>query len=183
VSEQPGRYQRSPSGMVGALLVTVLVILAFVVFRALIRSDPEVKPDHVDYSAEVRFAQQSGADLVYPASLPSGWYATNVDYTRGKPPTLGISMLTASNEYAGFEQSPASAAELLTTYVDPNPTAGAPVTLASGIVRHWDTWTDSGGDTALVAPWHHQTLMVFGSAKQPELETLASSLTDGPLAG
>ena len=27
VSEQPGRYQRSPSGMVGALIVTVLVIL------------------------------------------------------------------------------------------------------------------------------------------------------------
>jgi hypothetical protein len=111
--------------------------------------------------------------------LPRGWYATNVDYTPGKPPTLGISMLTTSNEYAGFEQSAASAAELLTTYVDPDPTAGAPVTLDSGIVRHWDTWTDSGGDTALVAPWHHQTLMVFGSATQSELETLAGSLTDG----
>jgi hypothetical protein len=169
--------------MVGALLVTVLVILAFVVFRACIRTDPEVNPDHVDYRAEVGFAQQAGADLVYPATLPTGWYATNVDYTPGKPPALGISMLTASNEYAGFQQSPASAAELLTTYVDANPTKGAPVTLDSGIVRHWDTWTDSGGDTALVAPWHLQTLMVFGSATQAELETLAGSLTSDPLAG
>jgi hypothetical protein len=169
--------------MVGALLVTVLVILAFVVLRACIRTDPEVNPDHVDYRAEVGFAQQAGADLVYPATLPTGWYATNVDYTPGKPPALGISMLTASNEYAGFQQSPASAAELLTTYVDANPTKGAPVTLDSGIVRHWDTWTDSGGDTALVAPWHHQTLMVFGSATQAELETLAGSLTSDPLAG
>ena len=60
---------------------------------------------------------------------------------------MKISMLTASNQYAGFEQSPASAAELLTTYVDPNPTAGAPVTLDSGIVRHWEPCTDAGGDT------------------------------------
>ena len=29
VSEQPGRYQRSTSGMAGALLVTLLVIAAF----------------------------------------------------------------------------------------------------------------------------------------------------------
>ena len=58
---------------------------------------------------------------------------------------------------------------------------GAPVTLDSGIVRHWDTWTDSGGDTALVARWHDETLMVFGSASQADLETLAGSLTDAAL--
>jgi hypothetical protein len=178
VSEQPGRYQRSASGMVGALLVTLLAILAFVVFRACTRTDLEVKPDHVDYLAEVGFAQGSGADLVYPASLPSGWYATSVDFAAGERPTLGISMLTAANEYAGLRQSPLPAPQLLTTYVDPHPTSGQPVTLDSGIVRHWDTWTDSGGDTALVARWHHETLMVFGSAPQADLETLAGSLTD-----
>jgi hypothetical protein len=32
-----------------------------------------------------------------------------------------------------------------------------------------------------VAQWHHQTLMVFGSATEAELETLAGSLTDVPL--
>ena len=181
MSEQPGRYQRSPSGMVGALLVTVLVILGFVVFRAFVRTDPAVKPQHVDYRAEVRFAQQSGAHLVYPAALPTGWYATRVDYTPGTPPTLGISMLTPATEFAGFEQSAVSAPDLLARYVDANPTAGPPVTVDSGIVRRWSTWTDSGGDTALVAPWHHQTLMVFGSASEAELETLAGSLTDEPL--
>jgi hypothetical protein len=178
VSEQPGRYQRSASGMVGALLVTLLAILAFVAFRACTRTDLEVKPDHADYLAEVGFAQRSGADVVYPASLPSGWYATSVDFAAGARPTLGISLLTAANEYAGLRQSPLSAAQLLTTYVDAHPTAGAPVTLDSGIVRHWDTWTDSGGDTALVARWHQETLMVFGSASQADLETLAGSLTD-----
>ncbi len=181
MSEQPGRYQRSPAGMVGALLVTVLVILGFVVFRSCIRSDLDVKPQRVDYRADVGFAQQNGARLVYPASLPSGWYATNVDYTPGTPPTLLISMLTASRDYAGFVQSSKSAPEVLTTYVDSDPTAGAPVTLDSGLVTQWDTWTDAGGDTALVAQWHGETLMVFGSAPQSDLETLAGTLSAEPL--
>ncbi|HET7070318.1 MAG TPA: DUF4245 family protein, partial [Nocardioides sp.] len=77
---QPGRYQRSPSGMVGALIVTLLVILAFVGFRALNRSDLDVKPEHVDYLAQVRYAQQAGSEVVYPARLPRGWYATNVTF-------------------------------------------------------------------------------------------------------
>jgi len=181
VSEQPGRYQRSTSGMVGALLVTLLAIFAFVTFRACSRTDLEVKPQHVDYLAQVGFAQRAGAELVYPASLPSGWYATNVDFAGGKRPTLGISFLTEAEEYASMRQSPLSAPELLTTYVDSDPTAGAPVTLDSGIVRRWDTWTDSGGDTALVARRRGETLMVFGSASQADLETLAASLTDAPL--
>ncbi len=178
MSEQPGRYQRSASGMVGALLVTLLVILAFVAFRACNRTDLEVKPDHVDYLAEVGFAQRSGADVVYPASLPRGWSATSIDFAPGTRPTLGLSLLTAATEYAGLRQSPLPAAQLLTTYVDPHPTAGPPVTLDTGIVRRWDTWTDTGGDTALVARWHHETLIVFGSASRADLETLAGSLTD-----
>jgi Protein of unknown function (DUF4245) len=177
VSEQPGRYQRSTSGMVGALLVTLLVILAFVGFRACTNTNAAVRPQHVDYLAQIGFAQQAGADLVYPATLPSGWYVTRVDYTAGRRPELGLSMLTPRNEYAGLQESPLSLPELLTTYVDPHPTAGAPVTLHSGLVGRWDTWTDAGGDTALTAHWHHQSLMVFGSASRSELEAVASSLT------
>ena len=71
VSQQPGRYQRSTSGMVGALLVTLLVILAFVAFRALNRSNLDVKPERVDYLAQVRYAQQAGSEVVYPARLPA----------------------------------------------------------------------------------------------------------------
>ena len=42
-------YQRSASGLVGALLVTLLVIGAFVAFRALNRDELEVGPEAVDY--------------------------------------------------------------------------------------------------------------------------------------
>ena len=41
-------------------------------------------------------------------------------------------MLTPGNEYAGVRQSPLSLPELLTTYVDPHPAAGAPVTARLG---------------------------------------------------
>ena len=134
MSEQPSRYQRSTSGMVGALLVTVPVILAFVGFRACSSTNVEVLPQHVDYLAQIGFAQQAGADLAYPASLPRGWYVTRVDYSPGRRPELGLSMLTPDNEYAGLRLSPLSLPELLTTYVDAHPTAGAPVTLEASVL-------------------------------------------------
>ena len=177
MSEQPGRYQRSASGMVGALLVTLLVILAYVGFRAFSRTDPDVQPQHVDYLAQIGFAQQAGAHLAYPASLPAGWYVTRVDYSPGRRPELGLSMLTPDDRYAGVRLSPLSLPQLLTTYVDAHPTAGKPVSMDTGLVTRWDTWTDSGGDTALTAHWHHESLMVFGSASPTELEAVAGSLT------
>lgn len=40
MSEQPTRrYERSFSGLVGAMIVTVLFVLAFVAWRALFRAD------------------------------------------------------------------------------------------------------------------------------------------------
>jgi hypothetical protein len=177
VSEQPGGYQRSTSGMVGALVITTLVVIGFVAFRGCDRTNLDVEPDHVDYRAQIGYAQEAGATLIYPARLPTGWYATRVDYEPGSRPELGLSLLTPANEYVGVRQSPVPIPELLTSYVDPQPTAGRPVTVDGAIVRHWDTWTDSGGDTALVARWHHESLLVFGSVSLADLEDLVRSLT------
>jgi hypothetical protein len=187
VSEQPGRYQRSPAGMVGALVVTVLVILAFVGFRAFNRSDLEVKPERVDYLAQVRFAQEAphGGDLIYPAQLPPGWYATRVRFSSDgdSQPGLQLSMLTPDDQYVGFAQSSSTVADLLTTYVDPDPQAGPPVTVEGSVTDRWDTWTDSGGDTALAAELGNQSLLVYGTAPRAQLEQLAASLTTAPVAG
>ena len=187
MSEQPGRYQRSASGMVGALIVTLLVILAYVGFRALDRTDLDVKPEHVDYLAQVRFAQQAGSDVVYPSRLPSGWYATQITLSPGTPPEMELSMLTGQGEYVGVVESPASTPELLTTYVDPHPQAGAPTNVEGSLVGRWDTWTDNGGDTALVARRGHgssaESLLVFGTASRDQLEQLAGSLTTVRVAG
>lgn len=182
MSEQPGRYQRSASGMVGALLVSLLAIAAFVGLRAFNRSPLDVRPDHVDYLSAVRYAQRTGMTLVYPPRLPGGWYATRADYSPGSKPDLVLSMLTGSQDYVGLVQSPTPLPGLLTTYVDPRPTAGRAVTLDGALVPHWATWTDTGGDTALTARWHRQSLMVFGTASKAELSSLARSLTTRELA-
>jgi hypothetical protein len=185
--EQPGRYQRSTSGMVGALLVTLLVILAFVGFRALNRSNLDVKPERVDYLAQVHYAQQAGSDVVYPARLPSGWYATQVTLSPGTPSELELSMLTGDGAYVGFVESPESLPDLLSTYVDPHATGGPTTTVTGSVVARWSTWKDGGGDTALAAQRgqgrDRQSLLVFGTVTQAQLEDLASSLTAAPAAG
>jgi hypothetical protein len=183
-SGQPGRYQRTTSGMVGALLATLLVIGAFVAFRACNRTGLQVEPDHVDYLAQVGFAQQAGDHVVYPASLPSGWYATQLTVDSGRPTELQLSMLTGENEYVGFVQSPDSAPVLLTQYVDASPVSGGPADVpdaVDGAVPRWDVWTDGGGDTALVARHGDETLLVFGTASRTQLEQLAGSLTTARL--
>jgi hypothetical protein len=177
---QPSRYERSTSGMVGALLLTLLLVIGFVLFRGCNRANPDVRPDHIDYRAQVGFAQQAGAALVYPAQLPRGWYATRLDFEEGNPPELGISMLTQDQQYVGVRESPRDVPELLAAYVDPQPSAGPSVTVDGGIVRRWETWTDAGGDSALSARWHHESLLVFGTVSRADLEQLASTLTDAP---
>jgi hypothetical protein len=187
MSEQPGRYQRSASGMLGALVVTLLVIGAFVAFRAFDRSGLQVGPERVDYLAQVRYAQEAGAKVVYPARLPSGWYATQVTVTPGSPPGLELSMLTAGGQYVGLVQSSEPLADVLTTYVDTHPQAGPSVTVSGRVVSSWKTWTDTGGDTALAAAHGHGTtqesLLVFGTVPRAELERLAGSLTTAKLGG
>jgi hypothetical protein len=181
VGEQPGRYQRSTAGMVGALLVTLLVILAFVGLRALSGSSLDVKPERVDYLSQVHYAQQAGSEVVYPARLPSGWYATQVTLSPGTPSELELSMLTADGAYVGFVESPESVPELLTTYVDPHASGGRSTTVAGSVVTRWTVWTDGGGDTALAAQRGHgksrESLLVFGTVTQAQLEDLAGSLT------
>lgn len=179
-SGQPSRYQRSTSGMVGAMLLTLLFVIGFVVFRGCNRTNPGVRPDHIDYRAQIGYAQQAGATLVYPARLPAGWYATRLDYEAGTRPELGISLLTPDAQYVGVRQSPRDVPELLAAYVDAQPAAGPSVTVDGGLVRRWATWTDAGGDTALTARWHHESLLVFGTVSLADLEQLAGTLTDAP---
>lgn len=182
MSAQPGRYQRSASGMAGALLVTLLVIGAYVGFRALNRTDLDVKPQRVDYLAQVRDAQQAGSQVVYPARLPAGWYATRMTVSPGSPSELELSMLTGSGQYVGFVEAPEAVSQLLGTYVDSHAQSGPAVTVPGSVATRWQTWTDSGGDTALVSRGGRRSLLVFGTVSRAQLEELAGSLTTSPVS-
>ena len=64
--EQPARYSRTANGLLAALVVTVLVVVAFVAFRAVFRDDPAFDSAPIDYVQPVKDAQGSDITLVYP---------------------------------------------------------------------------------------------------------------------
>ena len=55
------------------------------------------------------------------------------------------------------------------------------VALDSEVASRWRTFSDPGGDHAYAAEVGGQTVLVYGSAPQDELETLVESLTTAPL--
>ncbi len=172
-----GRYQRSTNGLVGALLITLLAIGAFVAFRAINRDNPDLEPTSVDYLSAVQGAQAGGFDVVYPPSLPAGWTASSVHLTPGDRPAWGIGMLTDEGHFAGVRQEDASLDDLLHTYVDDNPTEGDKVRIDSEVGATWRSFSDSGGDHAYATEMGNDVILVYGSASTEDLRTLAGDLT------
>lgn len=180
MSEQPARYQRSFGGLVGALLLTLLLIGSFVLLRACNRTGLDVKPTPVDYLADVHYAQQNGARPVYPPSLPAGWIVTAVDFTPGAHPAFGLSMLTPAGAYVGLRQDPRPVSDLLTTYVDAHAQDDGPVSVSSALTSRWESWSDAGGDHALATTYDGNSLLVFGSGTPADLQIVGRALTTKP---
>jgi len=174
MSEQPGRYQRSFSGMVGAMVILVLVVVGFVVFRDLNRNDPPSPVHPVDWVTPAKYAR-TAADfpLLAPHQLPDGWIATSVGFTPGKKQAWHLGCLTGDRRYVGLEQSHQPIPAMVEQYVDPDASQGDDVTTAG---QTWQTWTDSGGDLALVRRGADLTTLVVGRVPQATLETFIATL-------
>ena len=187
--EEPARYSRTTNGLLASLIVTVLAVGAFVGLRAVFRDQPEIGRDAVDYLATVQDVQESGIELVYPASLPEGWTATLIDYVPGERPAWGIGMLTDEGRYVGLRQEDADVDELVTAYVDedaePGDESGIESDLSTG---PWQTWADAGGDLAYTTTLTSgadstmgETLLVYGSASRDDQEQLIALLTSADI--
>ena len=161
VSGQAGRYQRSPGGMVGALVVLAGVIGVFVALRELKRDDPRSPVRTVDYVQVAEFARkQADFDLVAPESLPAGWRATTVDYVDGEDARWHLGMLTDEENYVGLEQAESSEESMVATYVDQAAVRGGAVDV-DGV--SWSTWSDEGGDLALLRDDEDTITLVVGN--------------------
>lgn len=174
MSETPGPYQRSFAGMVGAMVVLLTVIAAFVVFRDLGRNTPESAVEPVDYAAPADYARDNAPfPVLAPEELPDGWIATSVRFRGGSEPTWHLGMLTDERSYVGLEQAPLPAEEMVTEFVDEDATA-------RGTVRYdgqrWESFTDSGGDLALVREGPEVTTLIVGRVPQDTLERLLDTL-------
>jgi hypothetical protein len=176
---------RSYSGLLAALLVTVAVVGAFVGLRAINRDELEVRPEAVDYREAVAAAQDAGITLVYPRQLPEGWIATRLVFERGEHPAWGINLLTADGSFVGLRQEDTPVADLLATYVDEHPSQGDEATLESAVAMSWQAWSDDCGDHAYSAELANggDTLLVYGSASEAEEVELIGLLVTDPLDG
>lgn len=181
--ERPGpRPPRTFGAMAGALVFLLLVVLGWVGFRAL-TSDKEPTPVRtVDWAAWVKAgrAEQQLA-LFAPASLPAGWRATSVEYTGGAEAQWHLGMLTDRGKYVGVEESRASTEKLVEQYVDEDAVRGEDVTVAG---ETWQTWTDAGGDFALVRSVAvggaaYESVLVGGSAPEAVVKDFTATLTSG----
>ena len=178
----PGRYDRTPSGLLASFVVVVLVIVGILVYRNLFSADYEDRPPDYDYLATVQEVQGAGFDAVYPPSLPEGWVTRNVDFEPGERPSLALSFLTDDEHFVGVRQEDEDADDLVSDYVDENATEGEPYRAAASVAPTWETWTDDGGDTAYAATVGDTTVLVFGSAPAAVLAELVESLTDAPVS-
>ncbi len=178
----PGRYQRTPSGLIGALLVVVLLVGGVLLYRNLFSADYEDTPTDLDYLSTVEEVQSAGFPAVYPPSLPDDWVTRNVDVEPGERPVLALSFLTDDEQFVGIRQEDDDADALVSEYVDENAVEGEPYEATSSVADTWMSWTDDGGDTAYAARVGDTTVLVFGSASAEVLTSMVESLTDEPLS-
>lgn len=170
MSEQAGRYQRSFSGLVGAMVILLVVVVAFVGFRALFRDNEGDPVQAVDYSQGMQQRQSVATfHLLAPATLPAGWEATSVRFSPEVPQAWHLGVLTEAGHYIGLEQAQASAASLVHEYVDSDATEGS---ARDG----WRTFSDAGGDHALAREDGGVATLIMGMVPVDQLLSYASSL-------
>ena len=180
MSEQPTRrYQRSFNGLIGAMIVTVLFVLAFVGWRSLFRNDVDERVEPVDWTESVQVARQAGLDVVRPRELPDGWTATSVDLRAGDEPRWGLGVLTDEGRFVGIRQQDTSVSDLVETYVDEDASEGDEVRVDSAVSDTWQTWSDDGGDHGYSAEVGDDVVLVYGSAPAADIEAYLGLLTTG----
>jgi hypothetical protein len=174
---RPSRYTRSFGGMTGALIVTVLVVIAFVTWRGLFRTDTDDTPVAVDWQESIELADQAGLEVVRPRELPEGWTATSVDLFAGDDPRWGLGVLTDDGDFVGIRQQDTSVDALVELYVDEKAEAGDDATVPSDVTDTWQTWTDDGGDHGFSTEVGDEAVLVYGSAPVDDIETYLGLLT------
>ncbi len=176
MSEQPSRYTRSFNGMIGALLITMVFVMAFVLWRAIFRADVDNGSPTVEWQESVGLAESAGLEVVHPRDLPKGWKATSVDLFAGDDPRWGLGVLTDEGDFIGIRQEDRSIDDLVVAYIDEKATEGDEVTVASDVASTWQTWSDDGGDHGFSTELEGETLLVYGSAPVAEIEDYLGSL-------
>ncbi len=167
-------YQTSFAGMIGAMLVLLAVVAAFVVFRDTLREPPPSPVRAVEYLQPAEYARDQAAfDLLAPRDLPDGWIVTSVRWTADTQ-AWHLGLLTDEGRYVGLEQADELVSTMVREYVDEDAVQGGDVDI-DGV--GWQFWTDEGGDTALVRETPKVTTLVVSTAGLGTLEEFVRTLS------
>ncbi len=168
------------SGMVGAMLVTVVLVIGFVVLRAVNRDDFEFERDPIDYLPVVAAVQEAGnIDPAYPPSLPAGWTALDAGVRKGG---WELEIETAAGRRISIRQQTRVLYDMARAYVDEDVVDDGYVSVGGEFGDQWQAFSDDEGDRAVgVLIEDNENLLVFGTSSADELRVFASSLVRDPL--
>jgi hypothetical protein len=179
-----GSYQRSASGLLGAMVATVLAVVAFVAFRGLTRDNEPTAVPTVDWHISYQAARADNKlQVLAPSgSLPSGWKATSVSYLPGAEPAWHLGLLTSKGKYVGIDESRDNLADVVRDKVNGTVSRGDVVTVDGST---WRVYTGSGGDYALGRTVQHsgrtESQLVGGSAPPATIREFAATLPPPPV--
>jgi hypothetical protein len=165
------------ANMVRSLLPLVVICLVIVGWTAF-RQSGDVGVRTVDPSSTVQLAAaRASHELLVPTGLDADYRPTSARTDAGHagagdPVTLEIGYLTPTEEFAGFVVSDDRRADPLATVLDAAEQHG---TVDVG-GQSWERSTTRRGETALSRETGGVTAVVFGSAPDDELETVAKAV-------
>jgi Protein of unknown function (DUF4245) len=173
-----GGYSRSVSGLFGALLaVLVLIVAIWGLTRFQHRNIPDPART-IDYTSDLALAREKAPfGVLAPRPAPPGWRATSAQWN-GQGPTVSwhLGFLTPEGEYVGLEQSNAATAGFVRAHTAADQ-PGSPVSISG---QQWQTLSSSGGsEHALLRADGGVTTLVTGTAPLKQLREFAASLAGG----
>lgn len=162
----------------GLVLAAILLLLVIGPTRTLVFRHHATPVQTVDYRDAVRgAATQLHRPVWSPTALPHGWRATSARVTGDG---LHVGFLTPDGQYAAVEEAAGDPAAALGRLLGRKGAATVEGSVDAGGTS-WTLHHDADGDRALVRRAGGLLVVVLGTARQPELLTLAASLR--PQAG
>lgn len=171
------RANQTTLNLVAALVVCLGVVLLIVL--VVVRPAPEPK-DPIDYAAIAQQAQAGIDEPLVSPSLPDDWSANSARMqTTSGVTSWYIGLITPSTQFIGLRQGIDANPTWLANQLDFSQNTGA--IAIDGIT--WQLYDnrdrDDTGNLAYVMTAEHgaSTIVLFGTAPDPEFETLAASVS------
>lgn len=174
MQRKPNRYELPTMSIVGAMVVTLALVVGFVLVRGALRDNSATPVRTVEYAHLLKAGKEDGKLLLLsPVPMPSGWRATSARYTSGAGARWHLGILTSSNKYVGIEEARSTVGDLLGASVRGEPTKGEEVTI-DGVT--WQSWRGETGDYVLTRSSDDVAVLIRSTAAATEVQGFVKRL-------